>query len=175
MSLQRFKGTRLPVVPPKGGMVSERSNATPMARKHGIMWSNCDHCGLEFNRAASHLRRRGSHYCSRGCQWDAKRVRINKACIVCGELFGVTPTNWFHIVTCSKPCASAWKRARPRAKTGPLPLEMCEGMLALNCPVCGKLYVRARAHIKRYAGHYCSRACHGAAKHAAALERHAHA
>ena len=73
----------------------------------------CEICGLQFERFASAAKRHKSSFCSVACANEARRVRIETPCIICGNKMSLQPCQIGKNVTCSKECST-----RRRINTG---------------------------------------------------------
>lgn len=112
----------------------------------------CPACGAEFERYASQVRWRGARCCSVACLAATNRAKP-RICVNCGETF--QPKNDGTIGTgkfCSRPCFFAHQKAmRPRSRI-------------IACATCGREFKIFDAWTRKAKNHYCSRACHGAAR-----------
>lgn len=95
---------------PKDGRVREFSSKTPLIRTAGMVRLVCPICFIDFQKPYAWVKRVENSYCGRGCANEAKKIRIEKPCIVCGKVMSLTPTYFKRIVTCSRVCKSVKTR-----------------------------------------------------------------
>jgi len=92
--------------PPKHVARLSLNNLTPLAGAVGKLRFTCPNCGIVFERYACWAKRVNVSYCSRDCSNEARRVRVQVSCVVCGEHYEVTPSNIGRKTTCGKLCSS---------------------------------------------------------------------
>lgn len=90
---------------------TEISNLLPLARDAGKMWCSCHHCDTMFLRFASHVRRRKHNFCGVACRNEGQKVQVHTRCRACGADMLQSPSTAARVVTCSKRCSLARKRA----------------------------------------------------------------
>jgi hypothetical protein len=100
----KFERSYRDTVPPADGMIKQFSSKTPISRSHGKIGMICDFCGISYETYACWASRTNSHYCSKACSNEAKKIPIHKNCIVCDKEFITNPTNANKIITCSRKC-----------------------------------------------------------------------
>jgi len=71
---------------------------------------SCPICGRQFRRPPSHAARVSVNCCSRGCAAEARKVRIETHCVVCGVTMEQTPSDAERVTVCSKLCSSIRRR-----------------------------------------------------------------
>lgn len=104
-------------IPPKSGMVRTTSNRTPLYRSAGKLSFDCPVCGISFEKPAAWAKRVSNHYCSVACTNEAKKVRIETHCVVCGKAMEQTPSDAARVTTCGKKCSSIRRRSKnPKPK-----------------------------------------------------------
>lgn len=91
------------------GVQKMLNNQSALTHQAG-MGVTCPICCTRFYRAPSHVARVGVAYCSRGCQNEGAKVRIETRCVTCGKLMEQTPSNAQRVVTCSKECSTIRKQ-----------------------------------------------------------------
>ena len=124
----------------KTGLVLEKSNKTGYAESR-YMHLTCPICGVIFNRPPSHVARNKGHTtCSRACAAEARKVRVETHCVICGKSMELTPCDVARKTTCSKEC-STLRRTRGSKNTKPKSLaaykkrakEIAKTMECKNC------------------------------------------
>ena len=99
------------VTPPAGGMVRSISNCTPLSRATGKLVFLCPVCGIAFAKPAAWAKRANNHHCSRACAAEARKVRVETHCVVCGKAMEKTPSVAARTTTCGKECSSIRRRS----------------------------------------------------------------
>ena len=102
----RFENSYRDTVPLVGVETREFAQKTKVAKTAGKIGMNCDNCGLLYETYACWAKRTNHHFCSRACGNSFKKIEIRKKCAVCGEIFTVSPSDWFKYSTCSEQCMS---------------------------------------------------------------------
>lgn len=97
--------------PPKSGMVRSISNCTPLSRATGKLVFSCPVCGIAFEKPAAWAKRDGAHHCSRACASEARKVRVETHCVVCGKAMEKIPSEAARVTTCGKGCSSIRRRS----------------------------------------------------------------
>lgn len=108
------------VTPPKSGLMRSISNRTPISRSIGKLVFSCPVCGMAFEKPAAWAKRDDSHHCGRACAAEARKVRVETHCVVCGEAMEKIPSEAGRVTTCSKECSSIRRRSenpRPQSFT----------------------------------------------------------
>ena len=68
------------------------------------MITTCSFCSVQFDKPRSHIARVKRVFCSRYCQTEASKTKIDKQCIVCNATFKVHPSMQNRYSTCSLEC-----------------------------------------------------------------------
>jgi len=113
------------------------------------MLTHCATCGKEFNRPASLIIRRKSHYCSESCQHIGASKKVTISCSVCGKeitvrAYRVKRLGQSESVTCSRECKT---------------IALGGGSKILYCEWCGDEFRRKNAQLN--SRNFCSRECMG--------------
>lgn len=128
----------------KAGMGFELSNKSKLASSPECN-AVCPICFIAFRRAASHLARVGTAYCSTACRIEGRKVRIETHCVVCAVSMEQTPSDAVRVRTCSKKCSSIRRRVegqsrnnRSRFRGSPeVKMALSKVMAASKCAWCG--------------------------------------
>ena len=90
----------------RNGLAFMQSNKTGYDESR-FMHLVCPVCGTRFHRPPSHVARNKDHTtCSRGCASEARKVRIETHCVICGEGMELIPSMIEKKTTCSKQCST---------------------------------------------------------------------
>jgi hypothetical protein len=89
----------------KGGVYMEQENLTGYNESRAMLIT-CPVCFTKFKRAPSHVARRETCCCSRGCAAEIRKVRVISPCVSCGKQMELTPSNVPKKTTCSKSCST---------------------------------------------------------------------
>jgi hypothetical protein len=84
--------------------VHEISNMAPLSRTSSKLGFVCEVCGTAFERYACWAKRHKVNSCGKACADEAKRIRVEKICVVCFKKFVTSPVMAARYVTCSRGC-----------------------------------------------------------------------
>lgn len=116
-----FRKERRPQDAPTLRRGIERMMANRSALSHQAGMSvMCPICSITFYRAPSHVARVAVSYCSRACQAEGQKVRIETHCVSCGKEMEQTPSGAARITVCSYECSTIRRQGgnlRPSKKT----------------------------------------------------------
>lgn len=105
----------------------------------------CIHCGKEFYRLPSEVKRGAGTYCSNQCSGAFRTKKMELNCLHCHKVFiGIAGADKF----CSHECYSLNKQNK----------------VERICEYCGDLFLIKPVDIKRGRGRFCGRECSGLAQ-----------
>ena len=91
---------------PVDGLYFEQTNKTGYDESR-YMHLVCPVCGTKFHRPPSHVARNKWHTtCSVGCAAEARKVRVESSCVICGKAMELIPSEVIRRTTCSKQCST---------------------------------------------------------------------
>ena len=106
---------------------------------------NCLFCNKEFTTKPSQIKQGRGKYCSKKCNNESQKRRIEKTCLVCGKIFYRRPSYSGPGNFCSNECKH---KARITGQKR-------------NCLVCGKEFFTVPCQINEGKGRFCSKKCVG--------------
>ena len=127
---------------PAGGRIKQMNSKTPLLRTAGMVRLICPICFIDFQKPYAWVKRCENNYCGRGCANEAKKVRIEKACMICGKIMSLTPTLFKRCVTCSRECKSAKTRihGNPYRSSYAYQEALDEIVKTNKCQSCGRTH-----------------------------------
>lgn len=106
--------------------------------------SSCHHCGREFSSPT----RFDQKFCSVSCKNEASKIRVQRACIICGNGYTVRPSSKVRV--CSQTC---------KRKLISISNTDDSTHVTSVCPTCNKTFT----YLASWPRKYCCRACSAAA------------